>query len=50
MLNIFVLLGKKSFSNKKSTSQKATHKKIHTTHYDLYRDVFLKSDRLEILI
>jgi hypothetical protein len=50
VLNFLVSLGKESFQKKKSISQKATHSKIRTTPFDLYRDDFPNSDWLEILI
>jgi hypothetical protein len=44
VLNFLVSLGKESFQKKKSISQKATHSKIRTTPFDLYRDDFPNSD------
>jgi len=40
MLNVLVLLGKKSSPNKKSTSQKATNNKIYIKSANLYRNTF----------
>jgi len=48
-LNILVSWGKEFFSNKKSTSQKATHSKIHPAPSYLYCDVFMDFDHLEVL-